>query len=289
MTDALNQLRERISWFRETRPGYTEMLDFYEALCEAQDEASQTLQVEPVPVDEILTVVKLREGFPILRKESDFVVDVRASRNLFQSVVRLGPKAPAKLAEELGRIGEAVSRGALDPGIVLERHADAQFLHHTADRLGLDGHILAFLVRASVGPSIRANVTRFRETITLDVWAKGYCPACGSHPRIAELKGEGGKRYVLCSYCGFEWRIPRLMCPFCGNQDHDSLHYFVAEEEESHRVDVCDRCHQYLKTVDSRNLNYDLVLELEDLMTVHLDLAAMRKGFQRVSPVLWSL
>ncbi len=106
-------------------------------------------------------------------------------------------------------------------------------------------------------------------------------------PYLALLKGEGGKRYLLCSYCGYEWRIDRLFCPFCGNKDQRSLQYFFGEGKESYRIDTCDQCKQYIKTIDLREMQL-IDPGLEDLATLHLDLIASKKKYKRPVPNPWT-
>jgi CheY-like chemotaxis protein len=67
-------------------------------------------------------------------------------------------------------------------------------------------------------------------------------------PFLSLLKGEGGKRYLLCSYCGYQWKMERLSCAGCGNKGQGSLKYFYGEGEEAYRIDLCDKCHHYIKT-----------------------------------------
>lgn len=47
------------------------------------------------------------------------------------------------------------------------------------------------------------------------------------------------------------------------------------------RVDTCKACSRYIKTRDSRKGAADIPLDLEDLLTMHLDLLAAREGFER--------
>jgi FdhE protein len=104
---------------------------------------------------------------------------------------------------------------------------------------------------------------------------------------LSLLKEEVGKRSLLCSFCGYQWRIERLVCPFCGNKEQESLQYFHAEGEEAHRIDLCDKCHQYIKTIDLRKIEaIDPILE--DLATLHLDILASQKGYKRPIPNPWA-
>ncbi len=285
MTEGFEQLKKRISWFREKKPVYKEILDFYEVIWEAQDEIEAAVKVKPIEIKESLKEMKLREGFPLLKKE-DFYVDISASQKLFASILERGEKFPTRLREEMAKLKQAFLDKSLDIEKVLSKYLDEKFLKDTADEFKIDYPALSFLVRTSVEPSIKANAGQFKgEKITLDNWPNGYCPICGSQPRIAEVRGEGGQKYALCSFCGYEWRIARVTCPFCGNKDQKTLHYLFVEEEEYYRADFCDQCHQYLKGVDSRKLDYKPVLLLEDLVTFHLDILASKKGFQRPVPL----
>jgi len=103
---------------------------------------------------------------------------------------------------------------------------------------------------------------------------------------MSELKGEG-QRYYLCSFCGFIWPGERLKCPFCERRNPEEHEYFYAKGEEIYRVDICKKCQQYIKTVDTRSLDYEPDLTLEDMTTLHLDIVASEKGFKRPISAPW--
>src|SRR5262249_5533412 len=78
------------------------------------------------------------------------------------------------------------------------------------------------------------------------------CPFCGSKPQLAVLRpeGDGAKRFLLCSLCGTEWVFRRLLCPNCAEENKDKLPVFTAEEFDYVRLDACDNCHTYIKSID---------------------------------------
>lgn len=49
------------------------------------------------------------------------------------------------------------------------------------------------------------------------------------------------------------------------------------------RIDICDACNSYLKTVEFRIL-HDLNPEVADLISLPLDIIAQDKGYRRLSP-----
>jgi FdhE protein len=58
------------------------------------------------------------------------------------------------------------------------------------------------------------------------------------------------------------------------------LSYFMVADGGT-RVDTCKACSRYIKTRDSRKGNNEVPLDVEDLLTIHLDLLAAREGFER--------
>ena len=53
------------------------------------------------------------------------------------------------------------------------------------------------------------------------------------------------------------------------------------------RIDLCDECHRYIKTIDTRGITATDRLP-EDLATLHLDVVATQTGYSRLVPNLWS-
>lgn len=68
---------------------------------------------------------------------------------------------------------------------------------------------------------------------------------------------------------------------YCGNQDRTGHDYPTADGETGHRVDGCRKCNRYLKVVDSRELGAGLPMDIEDVVTLHLDILARKEGFSQ--------
>jgi FdhE protein len=120
---------------------------------------------------------------------------------------------------------------------------------------------------------------------TPGTWPHGYCPTCGAWPTLAEIRGLDSTRHLRCRCCGGDWPTEWLRCPFCGEQDHSQLGSLVsAAGLEREKVEVCDHCHGYLKTVTTFAAIQPEQLILQDLATVVLDVAALERGYRRPSP-----
>ena len=277
----MGTLRDRAEQLKAKRPGYGDILDYYVEVRKAQAASGASLNIDPI---------KLKgkwsdESFSLIRKE-DFPVDVEASISLFHTLCRIGKTANPHMAEEVEKIENLLSEDKLDLKDLLGGAGKGQRSKNAADGLGLDKLVLDFLVLSSIRPSIEAGMKQVGGDLELESWRECHCPVCGSMPSLNLLQGVEGKRYSLCSYCDFQWRIDRLSCAVCGNGEPKSLSYFSGEGEEAFRIDLCDNCRHYIKTIDYRELEASDAA-LEDLATLHLDVLAVEKGYTRAVPALW--
>jgi FdhE protein len=113
------------------------------------------------------------------------------------------------------------------------------------------------------------------------------CPDCGGLPVVGVLReeGHGARRCLVCGSCFTEWDYLRVVCVKCGEQRFDALPVFSAEQFPHARIDACDTCHSYLKTIDATKDGHAVPV-VDDLATVALDLWARDQGYTRVRPSL---
>jgi formate dehydrogenase accessory protein FdhE len=113
------------------------------------------------------------------------------------------------------------------------------------------------------------------------------CPKCSSLPLlgILRLEGDGGKRFLRCAFCGHEWDFRRILCPACGEEREEKLPVFVAEQFPHIRVEPCETCRHYLRTIDLTK-DGNAVPEVDDLAAIPLTLWAQEHGYARIHPNL---
>jgi len=281
----MGTLRERAQQLKEKRPGYGALLDFYVAVRESQLASRVSVQVDPVKFNKNGKGLPAEERLSPVGKE-DFPFDLEASIDLFQSLCRLGNAANPHIASQVEKIEQALHDGTMDLEALFTGGGQDQAIEQVAADRELDKQVLSFLVRSSTRPSIEAGREQLRGELDPETWRKTRCPVCGSLPTLSLLRGDGGMRYSLCSCCGYQWRIDRLSCSVCGSKEQGALHYFCGEGEDACRIDLCDTCHHYIKTIDYRNLE-ESDPSLEDLATLHLDVLAVQKGYRRAVPNPW--
>ncbi|QGG48399.1 formate dehydrogenase accessory protein FdhE [Heliorestis convoluta] len=161
---------------------------------------------------------------------------------------------------------------------------DFEELEQKGLALDIDLPLLHYFIRAMLKPYLLASSKALEETIATRDWREPFCPHCGSEPTLGRLsKEEHGKRYLYCSTCETEWPFRRVVCPFCANEDQYSLPIYYVDEERHYRIEGCNQCKRYLKTVDERYYQKQERLDLyeEDVATVQLDLVAREKGLRQ--------
>jgi FdhE protein len=116
------------------------------------------------------------------------------------------------------------------------------------------------------------------------------CPRCSGRPQAGVLRqqGDGAKRSLICSLCATEWEYRRLVCPACGEENVDKLPVYTAEQLPHVRVEACDTCRHYIKTID---LTRDgrAVPVVDELAAIPLSLWAAENGYTKVRPNLLAL
>jgi FdhE protein len=116
------------------------------------------------------------------------------------------------------------------------------------------------------------------------------CPFCKRKPALGVLRplGDGGQRSLLCSFCLAEWEFRRIVCPGCGEENHAKLPVYTAEEFNHVRVEACDSCRSYIKTVDMTKSGRAEPI-VDEMASIPLDLWAQEHGYTKLQSNLLQL
>ena len=176
-----------------------------------------------------------------------------------------GPKTLAEVSRELH------SRG---PGFWSELLQSNWNGHSASDAQGLLA--LAFL-------QPYAELLRSRGTARPKEYSYAVCPFCGRRPGFGVMRqmGDGGARSLVCSFCLGEWEFRRLVCPGCGEENDQKLPVFIASDFDYVRVECCEACKTYIKTVDlTKNGHAEPIVD--ELAFAPLDLSARERGYAKL-------
>jgi FdhE protein len=100
---------------------------------------------------------------------------------------------------------------------------------------------------------------------------------------VLRREGDGAKRSLVCSLCATEWEFRRVLCPNCGEENKDKLPVYIAADFEHVRVEACDTCRTYLKSVDLTKAGRAVPV-VDELATVPLNVWAEEHGYTKANP-----
>ena len=278
----LIKTKRRIDIVAKERPSHKEVLKFLKQVIVEKSKVKPRIKVDSIDMNEELIELKHREGFPLIEKR-DLKLGIPSATTLFKRLCAL-LKRNKKLSEHIDRINKALRSGELNLEELFKKAAaeDQEYMASVSDRLKLQRGILFFLAENSLKPIFEAYASNLKGYVNQENWWRGYCPICGSKPVIAELIGTERKRFLVCSCCGYQWRFMRTKCPFCENQNTKAFKFFFTEKEgKAYRVETCQKCKKYIKTVDMEELDEEIVPCVEDIGTLYLDILAQKEGYTR--------
>ncbi|HZC22944.1 MAG TPA: formate dehydrogenase accessory protein FdhE [Candidatus Binatia bacterium] len=113
--------------------------------------------------------------------------------------------------------------------------------------------------------------------------AYAICPFCNRKPSHGVMRqmGDGASRSLVCSFCLNEWDFRRIVCPGCGEENERKLSVFSAENFRHIRVEGCETCKTYLKSIDLTKDGHAEPL-VDELASAPLDLWARERGYAKL-------
>jgi FdhE protein len=287
----IKQIEEAFILAKKQKPVYSDWYPLLEPFFIQQAQAKHSLTLTPPEISDEIVRTKWQEGFPLLRRW-DFPLDTAAAERVLLSMADHIPKGN----EALKAAHSALVRSLASHSTQREAFWRT-FLHHEeepedtwVDIEEADFASILFWGRGAIRPSLEFTAQNLQERFPIPKeWFKGYCPICGSLPSMLYLMGQGERR-ACCSWCGTEWGLHRLQCPYCDNRNHESLGYITPEDEPQYRIQYCRICGVYFKLIDTRDRIDPVYFPLEEWTTLHLDLLAQEAGWKQAlspSPVVY--
>ncbi len=277
--DTIDSLVRRLDEIAARSPHLARIARLYAAILPLVGEAEPRAASIFLPPD--VAREKLERGQYLLQ-DLDVELDVPAVAGLLLRLATAAEKAGEKV--DAAKLHAWLEKHEEDVGMVLQDVLEGRGrrLANEADRLGMDAGLCRALVHNALKPDLRAW-SRQLVPLAADVtWDRGSCFVCGSEPVLAELQGNNQNKHLRCSVCGADWRVLRLSCHHCGNEDHRSLRTLIQDDDpRKPRIESCDQCMTYLKVIPAFSPTPVDLLPVEDLATLHLDAIAREQGYRR--------
>jgi FdhE protein len=233
-----------------------------------------------------IEVARFQEG---LHQWLNSAIPLQTSDSLTDS--ELSPKQLSELSSRFDSFLSTVEKHAPPSLAALTRELRARGMDFWSELL-LDAWRASspqvaqgFLAQAFLQPY--AELLRSNATSPPAQTKHAYCPFCNRKPSFGVLRqmGEGAARSLVCAFCLAEWDFRRLVCPGCGEENDKQLPVFTASEFDYVRVECCDSCKTYIKTIDlTKNGLAEPVVD--ELASAPLDLWAHEHGYAKLRPNL---
>ncbi len=258
---------ERAEVLARKQPFAAEILKFYSEIARFQKSLHARIAADSAAQGGAATGAKLREKL-------DLTLVLPHFRGFLHLTERNAPGPLAEAAKKLA-LAQADSwiaalTGYWENAGLSERNAEAfeqflprAFLQPCAEFFGEEMDKPVLLVTATV------------------------CPLCAGQPLLGVLRQEGdsGKRFLMCSLCLQEWEFRRILCPACGEETEGKLPVYVAEQFPHIRVEACETCKTYVRTIDLTKDGHAVPI-VDDLAALPLTLWASEHGYSRMQPNL---
>lgn len=279
MAKMLKDTLKTIESYKTQNPHYEELLAILEEILILREEYRRKLTEDIFPIDERLISSKMEGGLPLVDlSQGDY--DLTHPKAYFLDLLHIAEKrAPGETKELARRImeGEEDFKEMLLSAFYGEQGEEVDEEERGDEDETFD--LIDLFLEECLRPAFEKVVASHGDVVLKSKWSEGYCPVCGKEPKIGEIKEEEGARFLFCNQCGIEWPYLRIKCPFCGNEEQQTLAYFTVEDDERYRVDVCNECKRYIKIVDFRETKEEPNLDIEDITTLHLDILATEEGY----------
>ncbi len=216
-----------------------------------------------------------------LRDELDLFLLLPNFPRFLSLIQEVAPEPLAQAAAELAEKGPAAWQHAIED--FWYRDPELAAIGEEFETIPTDGsHNLNRLLAWIFLQPYAEHLANSRETATVN-GTPSTCPLCGSKPIVAVLRseGDGAKKSLVCMLCAHEWAFRRIYCPACGEEREPQMAYYLTPEIAHVRVDVCDTCHTYLKSIDLTKMGLAVAV-VDELATMPLDLWAREHGYEKL-------
>ncbi len=232
---------------------------------------------------------KLKAGVPVVR-QVDWLAPDEDLKQITLALASAAKEGMPALTEGLDRFCELIQQGKILPADYFK--ASDTDANKVAQRWTKDLNVspsnASFLMSLVGRVVLEHRAGEITKALGSFEWEKGYCPICGDFPSIALIEEEGGKRFLHCSSCGYDWRFTRVICPYCEHEGQQGMDYYYIENKTQEAAFICDSCKKYLVTLYRAGHLLERDMDISAISLVHLDMIMQDKGYDPMVVCPWN-
>jgi len=274
-TNSDSKILKKLSDLEKEEGSLPLLLEFYRKILQIQSRARKRIGTPEPGLSSEAISKRMLNGLPLVGFD-ELILDWTLVRDVFARVTAAFARYPQLFGEIPGRLTKPGAGTLLTKRAVKAWFTGKELPSKIAE--GVSENLMQTIIQVTLQPFLANYASVLIGSVEQDNWRRGYCPICGGSPDMAFLEKEVGARWLLCSRCDTEWLFQRLECPYCRTKEQSALAFFT-DDEELYRLYVCDKCKCYLKAIDLRKTESEVLLPLERLYTLDLDSQAREKGY----------
>lgn len=272
MTSSDSAILEKLRELEQTEGKLPDFLKMYRELLSLQVKVKADTSIAECPSPETARG-KLDQGLPMLQFH-ELDMDWKRYAGLFTQVAKVLRKYDVLSKDD----AKAIEKASENEDSLAETVRSLYDNDHSTIPEGIRPGQFELAAMIALWPFLSRCAAELSPLVQQWSWTRNICPVCGGPPDFGYLEKGEGARWLLCSRCDTAWPYRRLKCPYCGNEDQDDLSY-LASEDGLYRLYLCEQCHKYLKVVDLRKTETEVLLPLERLLTLDMDRQAHEMGY----------
>jgi len=217
---------------------------------------------------------------PILNSEQ-LLLDDKSLEYIFDYIFPVIKQYSYRYKEQLLRLEDLNDkrRFSLKKLVLALINKDKQFFEEIAQKYDISPLMLEMLSELIAAPYLELSAEYFTKKLTKFHWREPFCPVCGSIPSMAKINEQNKEKTLWCRFCDTTWTFYDKVCPHCLNENIESQKFIFPPNNEPFRIEACNKCNNYLKTVDdlisSDKINFSVI----NVATYYLDLLAKKYGY----------
>ena len=286
--EEISKLQEIITRAVEQNPHSSDILKAFEPIISQQRQLAAKSSFQMLDCS-LIDKEKLKAGVPVSRQINLFLPE-DSWKEIALSMASAVKEGMPQLAENIDQISSLIQEGRINTKDYFKVSPDGEnkATDGWAD-LKISPSNASFLMSLVSRVALEQRAKEITAALGEIDWEKGYCPICGSFPSIALIEEEGGKRFLHCSSCGYDWRFTRVLCPYCENDAKQGMDYFYIEKKTQESAFVCDKCKKYLVTLYRAGSLFTRDMDISAITLIHMDMIMQEKGYEPMASCVWNV
>lgn len=231
-------------------------------------------------LNQIDITTQLNKNKPILN-EDNLIIEEKDLEYIFDLIFPTFKKYFYRGKEQILRLEELNDKRKISLGklIIAQVVGDKNPFIEISKKFDVPIILLEKVVEFVCTPYLELCAEFFNKKLAKYNWKQPFCPICGNIPTMALVNENKSKRDLWCRFCDTTWSFHEMVCPYCLNDDLMTQKIIFYSDKKPFRIDACDKCNYYIKTINEVILQQELHFSVKNVETFYLDILAKYLGY----------